>query len=533
MIGTIVGKYRVVDQVGRGATGIVYKAIDETLDREVAIKALNPALADSDIIRRFRAEATTLAKLSHPEIATIYELLKTETDLLMVMELVRGETLEKISERVGPMPPDRAAYIVDRILSALEHAHRAGIVHRDMKPANVMVSERGGVKIMDFGIARVRGVEHMTVDGHTIGTPAYMPPEQALGEEVDGRADLYSVGVIFYRLLTGKLPFDADTPIGMLQKQIADTPAPLRFHRQDMAEWCETVVQRALAKSPAARFQTAEEFRDALGRATGLVTSIDLANAVAVPASQVAATSPTPAPVQTVAISRTEAGLPETLDGGDGGAERLHWSGSRGARRGTPRPETVAAIGSGMIRFARSRNATLLGVAAAVVSISSAYIALGVTSSDPDISRPSAIRTPAVSAPPPLEFETRVLIGTRSRQRESPARLLLANRTLCVTPYGTPDEPLYSVPYESVVAIHYSRGREPLWKSPQGPARVTRFDGGTLGKLGIFVERQWVSLQTDTDDRFVVLRFDDEVVRKALKALEERTGRRRVVVSGD
>ena len=134
-----------------------------------------------------------------------------------------------------------------------------------MKPANVMVTDGGGVKIMDFGVARVRGAEHMTMDGYVVGTPAYMAPEQVLAQEVDGRADLYSVGVVLYRLLTGALPFEADTPVGMLQQQIAESPTPLSQHRDDLPEWCETIVQRALAKSPAARFQTAGEFREALG----------------------------------------------------------------------------------------------------------------------------------------------------------------------------------------------------------------------------------------------------------------------------
>jgi serine/threonine-protein kinase len=272
MIGKTIGKYRIVGQLGRGGMGTVYKAVDETLEREVAIKVLNPELADTDIMRRFRVEATTLAKLNHPEIATIYELFRSDTDLFMVMEFVRGETLDKLTERSGALPPERAAALVDRVLSALEHAHRAGIVHRDMKPANVMVTEHGGVKIMDFGIARVRGSEHMTIDGFMMGTPAYMPPEQVLGQEVDGRADLYSVGVMFYRLLTGALPFRADTAIGMVQKQIADPPAPLRLHREGLPDWCEQVLQRALAKSPADRFQTAEDFRQAISAATALAS---------------------------------------------------------------------------------------------------------------------------------------------------------------------------------------------------------------------------------------------------------------------
>ena len=271
MIGKTVGKYRIVGQVGRGGMGTVYKAVDQTLDREVAIKVLNPELADTNIIKRFRAEATMLAKLNHPEIATIYELLRSETDLLIVMEFVRGETLEKISARMGALPPDSAAYLVNKVLSALEHAHRAGIVHCDIKPANVMVTERGSVKIMDFGTARVRGAERGTADGYMMGTPAYMSPEQVLGQEVDGRADLYAVGVVFYRLLTGALPFHADSAIAMVQKQISDAPTPLGVHREGLPDWCEPILQRALAKSPADRFQTAEEFRDTLGKATGMV----------------------------------------------------------------------------------------------------------------------------------------------------------------------------------------------------------------------------------------------------------------------
>ena len=185
-------------------------------------------------------------------------------DLLMVMEFVRGESLDKLSERFGAISPERAAYVIDQILSALEHAHRGGVVHRDVKPANVMVTDEGAIKIMDFGIARVLGAEQKTVDFRLMGTPAYMSPEQVLGEEVDGRSDLYSVGVLFYRLLTGALPFSADIALGMLQRQIRDTPIPLCAHRGGLPDWCEAIVQKSLAKVQADRFQSAEEFREAL-----------------------------------------------------------------------------------------------------------------------------------------------------------------------------------------------------------------------------------------------------------------------------
>ena len=141
MIGQTIGKYRIVETLGRGGMGTVYKGIDETLDRPVAIKVLNPDLAEADVMKRFRAEATTLAKLNHPDIATIYEIYRSDTDLLMVMELIRGETLDKLIQRSAPLPPERAAYLTSQVLGALEHAHRAGIVHRDLKPTNVMVTE--------------------------------------------------------------------------------------------------------------------------------------------------------------------------------------------------------------------------------------------------------------------------------------------------------------------------------------------------------------------------------------------------------
>ena len=272
MIGTTVGKYKILDRLGRGGMGIVYKALDETLDREVAIKVLNPELGEANVLKRFRAEAVSLARLNHPGIATIYELHRHEDELLMVMEFVRGETLQALSERLGPLDPPQAAHICIQILDALSHAHRAGVVHRDLKPANVMVTDTGIVKVMDFGIARMMGSEQVTNAGFMMGTPAYMAPEQVLGQELDGRADLYAVGVLFYRLLSRELPFQADTAIAMAQKQVADAPTPIATFRPDLPAWCELVITKALCKAPADRFQTAEAFRGAIVSAVTPVT---------------------------------------------------------------------------------------------------------------------------------------------------------------------------------------------------------------------------------------------------------------------
>ena len=541
MIGKTIGKYRIVGPLGRGGMGTVYKAVDETLDREVAIKVLNPELADTDIMKRFRAEATTLAKLNHPEIATIYELFRSDTELLMVMEFVRGETLDRLSERSGALQPNRAAALIDRVLSALEHAHRAGIVHRDMKPANVMVTEHGGVKIMDFGIARVRGAEHLTNDGFMMGTPAYMPPEQVLGNEVDGRADLYSVGVMFYRLLAGALPFKADTAIGMVQKQISDPPTPLYLYREGLPDWCEGILQRALAKSPADRFQTAEEFRAAISRATGVVShdltrvlsAADLevtppprpaAFARAMAAATAARRIASPAAVPPVSAAKAAAA-------GDGATlvlQRKHFAlaGSMLA---------IGAVGVGVLAFVALRRPEPAPAALAAESTMPADVALAAALGTAKPRTPPALPTPAerlanslnagslnaaaVKEMPPMAFDAKALVGAGQRQRERDAQILLADGKVTVTA-GNKDI-LHSVPYSGVVSVSYSRGRDPLWNSPRGPAPVAKVGGGALGFIR--GERHWIALRTKNN--FVVLRFQDVQVRQVLGALEERTGR--------
>jgi serine/threonine-protein kinase len=264
MLGQTVGKYRVISRLGRGGMGTVYKAVDETLGREVAIKRLNPDLTEHDVLKRFRAEAMTLARLNHPNIATLFELAEYDGEILMVMEFVRGETFESLCERLGAMPIGRAIELCSQVFDALSHAHRAGIVHRDLKPANLMLAESGIVKVMDFGLARMSGSEHLTNDGYMVGTPAYMSPEQVLGGEVDGRADLYAMGVVLYRLLSGQLPFKARSGIEMAHRQMYDQPTPVRQLRTELPGACETILLRALAKAPEDRFQTADEFRAAL-----------------------------------------------------------------------------------------------------------------------------------------------------------------------------------------------------------------------------------------------------------------------------
>jgi serine/threonine-protein kinase len=300
MVGQNIGKYRVEDRVGRGGMGTVYRAIDETLHREVAIKVLNAELNDPEVAKRFRAEAITVARLSHPGIATIYELFQHDGQWLMVMEFVRGETLEHLVERMGALSPQRAAELCMQSLAALAHAHSMGVVHRDLKPANLMITETGSVKIMDFGIARVAGTEHLTSAGYMMGTPSYMAPEQVMGHEIDARADLYAMGVVFYRLTTSRLPFKGETPFAMAQSQVNDLPTPVGLMRSDLPPWVEQIVARALAKAPELRFQSAVEFHEAFARC---LAGLSMTSTAAIPAAaptQAVMTPASPTPTGTI-----------------------------------------------------------------------------------------------------------------------------------------------------------------------------------------------------------------------------------------
>ena len=257
--------------------GTVYKAVDETLDRTVAIKVLNADLLDQDSVERFRREAITLARLNHPRIGAIHELTRDGHDLLMVMEFIQGETFEKLIERSAPLSIADAVRLCAQVLDGLQYAHGAGVVHRDLKPANVIVTPSGDIKIMDFGIARVQGSEHLTSVGFMVGTPAYMSPEQVRGEEVDPRMDLYSVAVVLYRLLTHRLPFEGNTAIAMIHSQLSNAPTPARQFRADLPDWIVAALTRGLAKLAGDRFQTAHEFRTALEQGlTGTMAIVDI-----------------------------------------------------------------------------------------------------------------------------------------------------------------------------------------------------------------------------------------------------------------
>ena len=288
MIGNVVGSYKVTEKIGEGGMGAVFKGIDLMLEREVAIKMLRPELASQpQVVERFRSEAVTLAKLNHPNIATLFSFLRQGEDFFMVMEFVRGETLDSLIRRTGAMPCERAVALLNQALDGIDHAHRMGIIHRDIKPANMMLTENGILKVMDFGIARVLGTSRMTKQGNIVGTIEYMSPEQVRGQETDARSDIYSLGILLYEMLTGRVPFSSDSEYDLMRMQIENAPEPPRVFCAQIPQPVEQAIMRSLAKRPEARFQGAAEFRTVLSSAlSGVTPTIIVTPAAAPPATR-------------------------------------------------------------------------------------------------------------------------------------------------------------------------------------------------------------------------------------------------------
>lgn len=262
-----IGRYEIVEELGRGAMGVVYKGIDPAIKREVAIKTVHFDEVDADTIQavkdRFLREAQSAGKLTHPNIVTIYDT-GEETDLAYIaMELLRGRTLEGWCKKTNLLPLKTTLGIIGQLCETLDYAHKNGIVHRDIKPANIMILEKGKIKVTDFGIAKIQSSSH-TKTGIIMGTPSYMSPEQLAGQKVDGRSDLFSLGVILYELLVGEKPFKGDA-ITTIMYQIANAaPPPLQEYRKDLPPILQKLIDKALAKKTEDRFQTGTEFANAV-----------------------------------------------------------------------------------------------------------------------------------------------------------------------------------------------------------------------------------------------------------------------------
>jgi len=304
LIGKTLGKYRVLEHIGHGGMSEVYKGQHVQLDRMVAVKVLHPFLADEEgFVTRFKREASIVAKLRHPNIMQVYDFdYNEELDIYyMVMEFIDGPTLKtRLSE--APLLQEEAVRIGALIADALDYAHRRGMVHRDVKPANIMFMPDGQPVLTDFGIAKMLTLSGLTASGAMVGTPAYMAPEVGMGRPGSAASDIYSLGVVLYQMVGGRLPFDSESPMGMVMQHINETPPPLAPLVPALLPSLDAVIMKAMAKQPEARFASAGEMAAALRQIIGMET---LGGAVTVspPPPVVTPTPPSPATPAPGAVS--------------------------------------------------------------------------------------------------------------------------------------------------------------------------------------------------------------------------------------
>jgi serine/threonine-protein kinase len=287
MIGTTLNsRYRLEGQIGSGGMSTVYLAFDETLEREVAVKIMHRDISrDPSALERFRREARTVAKLSHPHVVMVIDAGEDDGHPYIVFEYIRGETLKDRIRRDGPLPVSEAVAYAIEVGRALQAAHERGLVHRDIKPQNVLIDEEGRAKVTDFGIARGLEADQLTATGRVIGTTDYVSPEQAMGQEVTGQSDVYSLGVVLYEMLTGDVPFRADSAVGVAMKHVREGLPDVQKRRPEVSAALAAVIDRATAKEVKNRYPSmAELVRDLeevlgyeaarSGHATGEATAV-------------------------------------------------------------------------------------------------------------------------------------------------------------------------------------------------------------------------------------------------------------------
>src|SRR6195256_1976031 len=319
-----IGKYLVKGELGRGGMGTVYLAEQPGLGREVAIKELiQSAAADPVALKRFLQEAQVMARTSHPNLVQVHDLELMGDANYIVLEFVRGKSLRERLNR-GSIPLPQVFAVMHGVMQALDYAHRHAIVHRDMKPENVLLSDEGMVKVADFGIARLTDDSGIggtaTKTGTTVGTPQYMSPEQVASSKVDGRSDLYSAGIMFYELVVGQPPFtasDADGPFTLMAKHVQAPPKPPSVHRPGLDMGLEEVILKSLSKRPEERYQTGQEFDEAVSRIAdrlcpgwlrSLEPGADLSRMV--PSTAAAQAAAVASPLAVPAIAQAVGGVP-------------------------------------------------------------------------------------------------------------------------------------------------------------------------------------------------------------------------------
>lgn len=447
MIGRVVGNFQILELLGQGGIGAVYAGIDRMLGRPVAIKLLRPELShDTRFVDRFRSEAASLARLNHPNITTLYTLHTEGQELMMIIELVEGRTLEDLLQASGRLSPEECLALAAQATEGFAYAHRMGVVHRDIKPANLMVTGDGALKIMDFGIARIRGSQRMTRTGHIIGTLAYMAPEQIQGHEGDERSDIYSLAIVLYELLSGDPPFIADSEYQLIRAQVEEEPRALGERITGLNPAIDAAVMRALAKEPGARFANMTEFSRALGSTMGLTAAKEtMVRRVAPLVSQISATRQRAIltdPIESAEVAQPGRGKPGEVPSGGrasgrGGSVQPAWpqpspSPAPAPLPPSPRPDPV--------RKRLSMPAMILGGALLLFLVGVGYILSDTffSAKTPQVvgpGEPSVPKSTDVVTPAPVEPPANAVTST-----ESPGNQPATNPPP-VSPTPTPTSP--------------------------------------------------------------------------------------------
>jgi serine/threonine-protein kinase len=383
--GTTLGRYQILGPLGQGGMAVVYKAFQPALERTVALKVIRRGFAeDPEFRERFTREARAIARLDHPNIVDVFDFDESDGQVFLAMQFLDGGTLKDALARLAAegrrMDQDEAVRIVDQVARALRYAHDEGVIHRDIKPSNVMLTKRGDVVVTDFGIAKIVGGTQHTATGVGIGTPEYMSPEQGQGQPLDGRTDQYALAVMAYEMLTGTLPYTADTPFAVVLKHVRDPlPLPSKVAPEITAR-TEQVLLRALAKDPADRYATVSEFAEELARAVAesggrtLPTVVTPRRAAAAPTERVAPRAPSLL-VRPIAVAA--AGIALLLLGGGGAAVLGAFSAS------TPTPTAT------------------VNVAVTTTAPPTAPVTTAPVTAPPVTTAPVIVTTPPPTTPPP------------------------------------------------------------------------------------------------------------------------------------
>ncbi|HVX87993.1 MAG TPA: serine/threonine-protein kinase [Gemmatimonadales bacterium] len=400
------GEYEIEGLIGRGGMATVYLAREVALDRPVAIKVLAPHLLRSPgMAERFKREARLAAALSHRNVIPIYAVKEQGSLICLVMKRLTGRSLDQVLGMHGPLPVEVAQLVLHDVAAGLEFAHQRGVVHRDIKPANILVDVDGEIVVTDFGIAKAREVDALTASGATIGTPAYMSPEQAMGKRATPASDQYSLGTVAYELITGKMPFTAETAMGLMYQHTHTPPTPIRSVRPDVPPEVAEAVERMLSKDPAARFPSLPEASRALGVPSTIGTMDD--------------------PVRRDLARRVTPIAPAKRRSGNRGAR----TSSTGARSSNPSADPEAPT---LIVTPRWTRRILLGFAAVVIGLGG-FLAAGLwRATPPALPAPpadSAPTRPADSTPAPVTTPATPPAAAAARKRPDPVTVREAIET--------------------------------------------------------------------------------------------------------